>query len=338
MTATSTDLLDRYLHAVKLWLPKAQQLDIVAELAEDLRSQVEEREASLGRPLGEDELALILKRRGSPLRVAAGYLPEQRLIHPAMVPVYRLVLWIVLLCVLAPICITVFIGPFFHSEHPARVLFLFAVEAWRSGFMTVGIVTVVFALFDRYHARFQVRDRWDPRKLPRVPVAHPATSRSNYLAGAIFGAVAAVFWVCLLSQRGEFAFPAGCSVILGPVWQYLYWPGLGLTVAGATLDLFSFLNPGWTRVRSSVRIALDAAKLLLVAAVFQAAVWVQFTAPALPAAQLAQVMVWINGTIRVTLLAIAVIALGDAIWEIRRLLRARPTGSAPALTVSAGGV
>ena len=44
---TNTDLIDRYLHAVKFWLPKAQQADIVAEIGEDLQSLVEEREAAL---------------------------------------------------------------------------------------------------------------------------------------------------------------------------------------------------------------------------------------------------------------------------------------------------
>ena len=34
MSATKTDLLDRYLNAVKFWLPKPQQHDIIAELAE----------------------------------------------------------------------------------------------------------------------------------------------------------------------------------------------------------------------------------------------------------------------------------------------------------------
>jgi hypothetical protein len=38
------ELLDRYLQAVKFWLPKAQKQDIIEELSEDIRSQVEEKE------------------------------------------------------------------------------------------------------------------------------------------------------------------------------------------------------------------------------------------------------------------------------------------------------
>src|SRR5438309_9276370 len=35
------ELLDRYLQAVRFWLPKAQQEDIIAELSSDLRSQID---------------------------------------------------------------------------------------------------------------------------------------------------------------------------------------------------------------------------------------------------------------------------------------------------------
>jgi hypothetical protein len=71
----STELLDRYLHAVRFWLPKAQQQDIVAELSEDLNSQIEEKQAELGRKLNETEVDAILKQRGRPLLVANRYLP-----------------------------------------------------------------------------------------------------------------------------------------------------------------------------------------------------------------------------------------------------------------------
>src|ERR1019366_9817627 len=130
---------------VKFWLPKAQQEDIIAELGEDLQSQVEEREGALGHKLDEDELAIILKKRGSPTKIASGFIPEQRLISPAMLPVYRLVLKIVLLWVLAPLFAFVFLGPIFSSAHPGLVILDFFAEAWRAGFMVVGIVTVVFA-------------------------------------------------------------------------------------------------------------------------------------------------------------------------------------------------
>jgi hypothetical protein len=57
-------LLERYLHAVRGYLPAATQDDIVAELGDDLRARFEERAAALGRPLTEDEEAELLRPYG----------------------------------------------------------------------------------------------------------------------------------------------------------------------------------------------------------------------------------------------------------------------------------
>ena len=61
-------LVERYLHAVEFWLPKAQQKDILAELSEDIRSEIEDKEHAAGRKLTESEIEDLLKQRGSPFR------------------------------------------------------------------------------------------------------------------------------------------------------------------------------------------------------------------------------------------------------------------------------
>ena len=45
------EIVERYLHTVKTFLPASQKSDIVAELDENIRSEIEEREAELGHPL-----------------------------------------------------------------------------------------------------------------------------------------------------------------------------------------------------------------------------------------------------------------------------------------------
>jgi len=72
------ELLDRYLNAVRSCLPEAQRDDIINELSENLRSQIEDQEASLGRPLTEAEVEAILKRHGHPLLVAGRFRQDQR--------------------------------------------------------------------------------------------------------------------------------------------------------------------------------------------------------------------------------------------------------------------
>jgi hypothetical protein len=90
LTKPSTDLIDRYLQAVGFWLPRAQKQDILAELSEDLRSQIEDRETGLGRSLTESEVAEFLKQRGRPVLVASQFLPQRSLISPALYPIYIL--------------------------------------------------------------------------------------------------------------------------------------------------------------------------------------------------------------------------------------------------------
>jgi hypothetical protein len=109
------EALDRYLEAVRAWLPREQRADIVAELAEDLRSEIDERQGALGRPLSEDEVLALLKRRGHPMSVAEGYLPSQHLIGPAMLPAYWRTVKIAVSVILA---IAVALGAIFSG--PAR--------------------------------------------------------------------------------------------------------------------------------------------------------------------------------------------------------------------------
>src|SRR5690349_3970708 len=96
------EILDRYLKAVKLWLPSEQRQDIIAELSEDLHSQIEDRESELGRPLNNAEVDAILKKLGPPMLVAQRYLPQRSLIGPALFPTYWFVLRFSWLCIYTP--------------------------------------------------------------------------------------------------------------------------------------------------------------------------------------------------------------------------------------------
>jgi hypothetical protein len=315
MPTSQDDLLARYLHAVQFWLPKSQQRDIIAELAEDLHSQLAER------PLTDDEFVALLKKRGSPMQVAAGYLPDQRLINPAMMPVYRLVLKITLLWVLLPLLVIVFAGPLLTSAHPGEVIVSFLAEAWRTVFTVVGIVTVVFALFDHYNVRIRGLEDWNPRKLPRVPAHSENAARWNHLAGFILGMLAAIFWVYFLWQRTAFTFPGGVRIILGPFWKFVYWPILVITLISASADLLAFLYPCWAQVRSRIRIALDACLLITAAIVLREGNWMEIDAPHLSPHDLTAVITWVNLSIQISLVATALIACLDAFMEIRRMHR-----------------
>src|SRR5260221_454491 len=87
--------LDRYLSNLAKLLPADQREDILRELSEDIRSEMEDKESELGRPLTEAEQLEILRRRGNPLQVAAGFAENKgtlafgpQLIGPVLFPFY----------------------------------------------------------------------------------------------------------------------------------------------------------------------------------------------------------------------------------------------------------
>ena len=61
------DLVSRYVAAVRRRLPARAAGDISAELREAVASQLEAKEAELGRPATRDEMAVLLRSFGSPM-------------------------------------------------------------------------------------------------------------------------------------------------------------------------------------------------------------------------------------------------------------------------------
>ncbi len=70
---TNQELLDRYIHSVKMGLPLDKMEDIAAEIRSNLQSLVEDRAMQLGRELNLEEVSAILKQHGHPIHVAGRY-------------------------------------------------------------------------------------------------------------------------------------------------------------------------------------------------------------------------------------------------------------------------
>jgi hypothetical protein len=188
------ELLDRYLQAVGLWLPQPQKRDIIAELSEDIRSQIEEKESELGRSLEEAELEAILKRRGAPLLVAERFLPQKSLIGPLLFPIYRLVLKWALLYQAAG-WFLVWIGyALLDGTHAGASVAGDLKSLWLVGVNTFAAITATFALIERYHAKSRFLEQWSPRKLPRL--RHPSQiSRSCSAAEVAWNGLLILWWV-----------------------------------------------------------------------------------------------------------------------------------------------
>src|SRR5580700_8548839 len=209
------DLVDRYLQAVRFWLPKShRQEDLIAELGEDLRSQMEEKESELGDPLEEAEMSAILKRCGSPMMVAGRLGPTRHLIGPALFPIYAFVLKMVLLWILVPVFIFI-VGPVNLANSggnwPLAILRTFG-NLWSGLFIAAGIITLVFAIVERTSSRLGDECKWDPLKLPPVRPQERKPSFAKSACELAFG-VFGLIWLLLVPH-----YPV---LILGPAAEFL---------------------------------------------------------------------------------------------------------------------
>lgn len=158
------DVLERYLAQIERDLPAANRTDIIEEIADELTSQFEEREATLGRQLTAEEAMAIVSKYGRPRLVAGRYAVRQHLIGSDLLPYY----WYALK-VLVPLTLAVV----FFSSVLRAVAFDNASQfwsgmanGWESPVWVVGIVTVIFIAL-QYSGR-GLPMQWDPGRLPEL--------------------------------------------------------------------------------------------------------------------------------------------------------------------------
>jgi hypothetical protein len=256
------DLLDRYLHAVKFWLPKAQRQDIVSELSEDIRSQIEDKESELGRALTEAEIEATLVRIGRPVLVASRYLPQRHLIGPALFPIYVFVLKIVTACYLVP-WILVGIGlllysPGYRAAHGGgwfRALGTIWGGFWMTALVAAGAVTAVFAALERGASKPEFLENWNPRRLP--PVRDPnRIPRGTSILELAVNIVFASWWILFMSTPTVLNRP-DIQITLAPGWIYFFWGYLILAAANIATAGANLLQPNWTRTTAGLRLVTN---------------------------------------------------------------------------------
>lgn len=317
------ELIDRYLFAVRCRLPKGQQDDIIAELAEDIRSEIEDLENGLGRRVDEAEVVEILKQRDHPALVAGRYLPQQYMIGPVLYPAYRLVLRIVI-AVLVPV-FALIVGPLAvaSSAQAGHAVVQSMWDLAMAVVFAIGVVTLVFAILERYPVETKPFEKWDPRKLPRAPKTPPdtrptprATAIAELAASLVFGSLF-VAWF-----RTSFHF-GGVEITLAPIWRSLYWPFLLVILGGIPKGWVGLMWPERTGIHLGIRAAINAVTVIVAAVLLNAGTWVDVTAPGLAAPDIAEAVKWTNLGVKIFLIATVVIAVGDVIPEARRVFRKR---------------
>jgi hypothetical protein len=313
------ELLDRYLHAIKFWLPRKQQDDIIAEISEDLHSQIEDHESQLGRKLSDNEVAALLRKRGRPLLVANGYSPQHSLIGPVLFPIYVLVLKIAALCFVVPrmLVLTGFFifEPKYHTQGLGSLIAHTWSELWFGGFVTFGIVTLIFAVIERTQANSGWLEKWDPLKLPKVKDTRRIPRASSVIEVVI--GIIAVMWLVELASSGILLNQANIHIALTAAGREFVWIVTAVSLFGVGMSTLNLFRPFWTRVRLALRIVQDLVLTLVFGLMARAGALIILSGASIPSAKAvevnAAVNMWISLFVGITAVICAIIAIVDAV-------------------------
>lgn len=247
--ANSLELIKRYLQAVRFWLPKTvRQDDLLVELGEDLRSQIEARESELGHAVDNIEVSAILKRCGAPMVVAARLGPKRYLIGPTLYPIYTFVLKMVLLWIMVPVFIFI-VGPtniVRSAGDWGTAIAATLANLWTGLFVAAGVITLVFVILDRTHTIAQVECKWDPMKLPPVRKHEHKFSRLQMVCELAFNWFGLI-WLLLVPHNPVLLFgPAAAFLKPGSLWHTFYIPVVAVSCFAIFRIAFALAKPEWT--------------------------------------------------------------------------------------------
>lgn len=332
------ELLDRYLQAVRKYLPNKRQDDIIAELRVNMESQIEDRESELGRRLTQGEFEDFLRKMGAPVMVASRYQPQQYLIGPKLFPLYFYVLRIavawaaIIYCIVMAVVIPL-TSPSATSiaDSMARIPgVLVNVAAW---------VTIVFAAFELVSTHYPeicpkiegITEQWQPSSLPPLEKDEGRGKPRSYalaVAEIVFGCLF-LGWLVLVPQYPFLIFGPGAVYLksspfeLAPVWWTVYWWIVSLNVLQIAWNCVDLARGAWRRPWRVKKIASKGLGLipLLILMSVRGHAYVLLKNPAVDGAHYGQNLEQMNNGIHLALGVICAIISVRLIWDLWQLAR-----------------
>jgi hypothetical protein len=284
------DLLESYLKAVRRYLPRRHRDDIIAELSEELRLQMEAREAQLGRALRENERMAILKEHGDPMVVARRYRQDERsltigweLIGPELFPMYLIFLCLNLTLALG---FTVAIFLYMHKTPEFGVLF-------RTGVIQVAVMTLTFTILNLIRRKCPQPWYYPPAELATMLPIAQWTSISGLCVWSVFS----LWWAMVPFFPGLLFGSAAKALQLAPSWHRFYLPILILLLAGITQRAINLVRPKWSGLLPTSRLLINAVALGLQYPMIKSYPYVLVAAGAKDVAHAQQVAAAFNGAI-----------------------------------------
>src|SRR5215831_20633228 len=339
------ETVDRYLKAVAKALPEAQREDIIRELSEDIRSEMEDRQRELGRPLTEAEQQALLKHRGNPLLLAARYHQDNRrvafgreLIGPVLYPFYIRVLSFNLGLTFVVIG-TIFLALSLSGQHIGFNDILSS--SLLQLFIQLGVVTLIFSLIEKSLTKHP--DRWDlsgtcgsvrlgvkiEKNISKPPDRSKWISRFESVSIIVACTIALIWVTGVQSYPFLILGPAAVFLRLAPIWQQVYFPIVLLTVLEIVRAVINLVRPDWTLFRAVYSVFVHCGGLAVVYFLIKASSWVMAVDSA--AGEYGRTVGIVNQIIYYALLITGIFSTVMLVVRVTRLIRgprshARATG------------
>ncbi len=332
------ELLDRYLQAVRKYLPVRRQDDIIAELRANMESQIEDKESELNRPLTQGEMEDLLRKMGSPVIVASRYQPQQYLIGPTIFPMYLYVLRVVVVWALIIYSIVIVAVIPFTSPSASNVAdsmmripsVLINAAAW---------VTLVFAAFEFISSRYPGKcppiagftGNWQPSSLPPLEKADHSGRKPRSFTVAVAEVVVGfllIAWLLLIPRHPFLLMGPGVVVLravpyeLAPVWWTFYWWILGLNVLQLVWKTLDLARGQWQQPAPIRQIIFKAVGVIPIAYLLSVPshIYVVLKNPAADQLQYGHNLDTINNGIRLGFSVICAIVVLQLSWDIGRMV------------------
>ena len=333
-------MLESYLRAVKRCLPRAQSTDIIKELADELRSQMEDKESALGRPMTDEEIAAFLKQHGDPMIVARRYRQDSpsltigvELIGPELFPMYLIILGSTLVLTFA--C-TVTVLLVLHLPITIQAFYI-------PVFSQIFCQTLVFVVLNFVRRKYPQPWYYPPAEMtPMIPIP------PGYSIAGLFLWVPVLLWWLALPSYPRLIFGSSAGYLkLSPAWHTFYVPMLLLLMGSVSQRLISLFRPLWTWCVPFMRLLINAAAVfVLYFLVFKSRILVVPADAFVGNPQIAKLAADVSDTIRWGILGpwlwfYAGISAPIYAWycrpHLRRWLRGKPSEDSSVSLTNSGG-
>lgn len=253
-----SELIDRYVHQVGLYVRPKERAEIEAELRSQIQDQLEDRYG--GAPTQAD-VAAVLKQFGDPRTMAASYSGEQHLVGPELYPFMMTVLRFGLPLVPAVLVIANIVGAALAPEGGDWLGLLIGsiFTAAQAALIFFAVVVLFFAILERSGeaVRTASKTAFDPLELPAVddPAAVDRVESGVGIAIGTLVGIAILYFLQVggltlrfnLNDPGEvLPVPTGWLVVL-----------LLATFIGVFLNLWALMRRRWTLGTWLAQTALD---------------------------------------------------------------------------------